>query len=319
MDENQPLTQLATTVASDTVQQWLVCDSDSGRRLDTFLIAHLPEITRREIIERLAAGHARINGRVSVKGSPVRLGDTVTFTSPLTLSPNPQLPIQTLWVDDAIVVVNKPIGIPSVALRHDETATVANFLLAHFPEMATASPRTLEAGVVHRLDTATSGVLVAARIPHAYTVLREQFAKQTVKKQYLALVHGQLQQTGSHRSVLIPSGIHGQRMREVTTGSGQEAHTFFTSVAHFARHTLVRVTIPTGVRHQIRVHLAALGHPIVGDAVYGTQMENERLCLHAEMLSFLHPQTGIRVQFTCPLPEDFQAVQDRVTNMSSVS
>jgi len=319
VDENQPLRQLTATSANHAVQQWVVSDAHSGRRLDVFLAAHLPDITRREIVEWVAAGHAQINGRVSAKGTLLHPGDTVTLQTRLTLPANPNLPIQILWADDAVVVINKPSGIPSVALRHDETDTVANFLLAHFPDIATTSPRPLEAGVVHRLDTATSGVLLAARTPQAYDRLREQFRNRTVEKQYLALVHGQLSQSGTRRSSLTPTGRRGQCMHEVPTGRGQEAHTVYVPVTQFADHTLVRVTIPTGVRHQIRVHLAALGHPIVGDVVYGNPKEHERLCLHAERLSLLHPQTRTHMQFTCPPPEDFQVVQTRVKNMRAIS
>lgn len=309
MDENQPLRQLATT-SVDRTQQWIVSRADSGRRLDAFLASQASDITRRELIALIAAGHARINGRVSVKGTLLLPGDTVALTSPFTLLPNPHIPIEVLWADDAIVVVNKPSGIPSVALRHNETNTVANFLLAHFPDIATASPRPLEAGVVHRLDTATSGVLLAARTTQAYNALRQQFTNRTVEKQYLALVHGQLQQAGERKSSLQPSGPRGQRMKETTTEAGQEAQTFYVPVTHFSHHTLLRVTIPTGVRHQIRVHLAALGHPIVGDSLYGKSLDTERLCLHADSLSFHHPKTGVQVHFSCPLPEDFQVVQN---------
>lgn len=319
MDENQSLRQLAATAANHILRQWIVSDAESGRRLDIFLAAHLPAITRREIVEWIAARYAQVNGRVSTKGAAVHSGDTVTLRSSLTLLPNPQLPIQILWADDAIVVVNKPSGIPSVALRHDETDTVANFLLAHFPEVTAISPRPLEAGIVHRLDTATSGLLLAVRTTQAYSALREQFTKRAVEKQYLALVHGLLQPSGERRSVLRPIGTRGQRMREVITGKGQEAHTFYAPATHFSQHTLLRVTIFTGVRHQIRVHLATLGHPIVGDDLYGKQREAGRLCLHAETLSFLHPRTGKRVYFTCPPPEDFQVVQNRIMNNERTS
>jgi 23S rRNA pseudouridine1911/1915/1917 synthase len=284
-----------------------------------FLVAHTPDITRREIVEWIAAGHARINGRVSAKGTTVRPGDTVSLTSPATFFANPHLPIQILWADATLVVVNKPSGIPSVALRHDDTATVANFLVAHFPDIATTGPRPLEAGIVHRLDTATSGVLVAARTCQAYNTLRAQFSERTVEKQYLALVHGQVQQAGERRSFLRPSGPRGQRMRETTARDGQEAQTIYTPVMRFLHHTLVRATIPTGVRHQIRVHLAALGYPIVGDSLYGEAPETGRLCLHAKDLTFFHPRTGARVHFSCPLPEDFQVVQQQIANAGSTS
>jgi len=316
VDENQPLGQLTVAQAP---QQWLVGAGDSGRRLDVFLSPRLSQFTRREIVESIAAGRARINGRVSAKGALVRAGDIVSLAVLDALRPNPHLPIRLLYVDEAIVVLDKPGGTPSVALRHDETDTVANFLLARFPEVATVGPRSLEAGVVHRLDTATSGVLLAARTPQAYRALRGQFGKRTVKKQYLALVHGQLRQAGSRRSLLTPTGGRGRRMRETTTGNGQEAQTFYAPVTRFSHHALVRVTIRTGVRHQIRVHLASLGHPIVGDVVYGHPEEGTRLCLHAEALSFSHPQTGACEHFTCPLPEDFQAVLQQVMGGTDVS
>jgi 23S rRNA pseudouridine1911/1915/1917 synthase len=108
-------------------------------------------------------------------------------------------------------------------------------------------------------------------------------------------------------------------MQETTTKDGQEAQTFYVPITRLPHHTLIRVTIPTGVRHQIRVHLAALGHPIVGDALYGRPIGDERLCLHAEVLSFVHPGTEACVQFVCPLPEDFQVVQKQVTNMRAIS
>ncbi|MBM4259703.1 MAG: RluA family pseudouridine synthase [Deltaproteobacteria bacterium] len=307
MDENQPLSQLATTPINQVVRQWHVSAPDNGRRLDTFLITHLPNITRRDITAWIAAGHARVNDRVRVKGSVLHAGDTVTLSFSLDLLPNPDLPIEIVWADDAIVVVNKPSGIATVALRHDEIATVANFLRAHFPDTTAASPRALEAGVVHRLDTATSGLLLVARTPEAYTALREQFSHHTVEKRYLAVVHGRIHRSGERRSLLQASGVRGQRMKE-TTESGQEAQTTYVPITHFAHHTLIQVTILTGVRHQIRVHLSALGHPIVGDALYGPSIDDGRLCLHAESLAFTHPETGARVQFTCPPSEDFQSV-----------
>ena len=311
MDENQTLAQLNRP----TPQQWLISSADSGRRLDAFLSTHLHHCTRREIIAWIASGNVRVNNRICPKGTLLQTGDIISLKIIDTLRPNPHLPVQLLHVDDAIVVLDKPSDIPSIALRHEETDTVANFLLAHFPEMAFVSPRPLEVGVVHRLDTATSGVLVAARTSVAYESLRRQFTSRTVKKRYLALVHGTVLQPGSRRSLLMPAGVRGQRMSETTTGNGQEAQTDYVPVAHLSHYTLVRAIIPTGARHQIRVHLAALGHPIVGDILYGSVHDRIRLCLHAEVVSFNHPQTQTRVEFTSPLPQDFQAVQHQLSDV----
>ncbi len=301
------------------MQQWTVSNADGRQRLDAFVAERLRTVPRREIVEWIAAGRVQVNGRPTLKGTQLRPGDVVTVTASVKLQPIPHLPIRILSSDNTIVVLDKPSGVPSIALRHDETGTGANFLLAHFPETATVSAKALEAGIVHRLDTATSGLLLAARTPTAYANLRTQFTTHTVIKKYLALVEGCIEKQGAHHSHLAPTGLHGQRMREVPVEHGQAACTDYVPIAQFPGHTLLQITIHTGVRHQIRAHLAALGHSIVGDALYGRQINRERLCLHAEMLSFLHPQTGVPVQFTCPSPEDFQAVQDQVMHRSTHS
>ncbi len=291
--------------------QWKVTASDTSPRLDAFLHACLPAVAKREIVEWIVAGRVRLNAKPGKKGDRLHGGDQVSVIAPVSLVANPQLAIPVLFTDEALLILDKPAGIPSIALRHDETDTVSNFLLAHFPETTTASPRPLEAGVVHRLDTSTSGLLVVARTPYAYTALREIFHRHTVDKQYCALVEGQVRHKGQRESWLTPEGKRGQRMREGALGEGQRASTIYTPIESFPRHTLLHITIPTGVRHQIRVHLAALGHPIVGDVRYGSMEHDARLCLHATALALTHPLTGKRVRVESPLPEDFQAVRKK--------
>ena len=173
-------------------QQWEVTESHPALRLDAFLHSRLPAVAKREIIEWIAAGRVHINARPGKKGDRLHSGDQVSLVALVSLAANPQLAIPVLFADEALLILDKPAGIPSIALRHDETDTVPNFLLAHFPETATASPRPLEAGVVHRLDTSTSGLLIVARTPFTYTALRKAFQSHTVEKQYLALVEGQV-------------------------------------------------------------------------------------------------------------------------------
>ena len=310
MDESQFLGQLGVPREFVPSQQWEVTTSDRAPRLDTFLQSRLPTVTKREIIGWITAGRVRINAKVGKKGDRLYPGDIVALLAVLTLPANPRLTIRIVFTDEGIVALDKPAGVPSVALRHDETDTVPNFLLANFPETATVSVRALEAGVVHRLDTATSGLLLVARTPYAYAALRRAFATHAVEKHYVALVKGQLRRAGQRTSALAPTGKRGQQMREVADGKGQRACTIYTPLEWFPQYTLVRVTIPTGVRHQIRVHLAALGHPIVGDALYGSTEGAARLCLHATTLAFPHPLTGERMQLESPLPEDFYQEKD---------
>jgi len=287
------------------IQQWVVTNDQSGLRLDTLLGAAFPFYSRREVLALISTGQVFLNGRPAKKGIRVRTGDTIVAPSALSLHPNPDLPIEVVHADDAIIVLDKPTGIPSLALRHDETNTVANFLGARFPQIFTAGVRHLEAGLVHRLDTATSGLLLVARTSAAHLSLRKQFRAHTVEKDYLALVEGKLQASGQFTVDLAPTGPRGKLMRAAVTGARRESRSSYTSLEIFPRHTLVKIRIITGVRHQIRAHLAMLGHPIVGDTNYGAGGGAARLYLHAQALAFTHPTANRQVRFTSPLPPDF--------------
>src|SRR5262245_52042823 len=257
----------------------------------------------------MAAKRVLLNGRPAAKGARVQAQDRISVFLPRVPVPHPIPAVTVEYSDDSIILINKPPGFHSVALRQTDTQTVANFLLARFPETAEAGVRPLEAGLVHRLDRETSGLLLAARTPSVYAALREQFRSRSVSKHYLAIVQGVLIGQGQITSPLEPTGPRGQRMRLSTTARGQKASTRYMAVECLPHHTVVRLTISTGVRHQIRVHLAALGYPIVGDKVYGeTDPLAEYLCLHAETLAFCHPTTGRWFSYTSPPPEDFAAV-----------
>lgn len=298
--------------------QWIVTLAEEGLRLDAFLSRHLAGFSRREKAELVAQTHVRINGEPSAKGAVVRSQDLVTVLLTPALTPNPDLSVSVLHTDPECIVIDKPSGIPSVALRHSETKTVANFLLAHFPETALVGSRQLEAGLLHRLDTDTSGVMVAARTPAALTHLQEQFRQRTVTKHYLAIVEGSLKTAGQVTLSLVPSGRHGRTMRPSHVDRGHDAVTQYVPIEHFWGHTLLHVSIRTGVRHQIRAHLAALDHPIIGDVLYGTEDKTSpRLGLHAATLAFDHPTTGKRMSFTSPMPENLLAVLEQLRDANN--
>lgn len=285
------------------------------RRLDDFLRESLPAVSRRALRATLAAGGVRVNGRRARKGDTVHNGDVVIVPASLTaageLTPQPDLPVPLLHVDADLIAVCKPAGMPSVAQRASDRGTLANFLAARFPETAALGDHPFECGAAHRLDTDTSGVLLAARTAAAYRNLRRAFQRAAVGREYQAVVRGAVTAPRTISLPLRPLGRRGARV--AVAGAGQAnarpASTDIAPLRSLGGATLLRVVIHTGVRHQIRVHLAAIGHPVLGDRVYGETAADStpRLLLHAERLRIAHPRSGERFSVEAPPPPDFVA------------
>jgi len=279
-------------------------------RLDKFLCEQIPGCSRRSAKELIAAGLVRIDGRRARKGQEVMPGSQVDVEEApeesQQLRPNPDLDVRILYEDAVVIAVDKPAGMPTHALRAGETETVANFLLARYPEVAGLGGA-LEPGLVHRLDNDTSGVLLAARTPAGHASLRQQFADHRVEKKYLALVRGDIEQAASIDAPIEHAGA--RRMRTAEPGSGRNAVTHYVPLRRLGSHTLLEVEMRTGVRHQIRVHLAAVGHPVAGDVLYDEEAEATigRHLLHATSVTFVHPESGEKVTVRSELPEDFLA------------
>jgi 23S rRNA pseudouridine1911/1915/1917 synthase len=292
-----------------------------GVRVDRFIGQHLAPLGRRRISAIIAAGAVRVNGRDPRKGERLHAGDVVeveitalAFGIPVG---QPDLDVAVLYDDAALIAVDKPAGMASVALRASDAGTVANFLLGYAPGTATVGRSALEGGLAHRLDTGTSGVLLAARTPAAWWELRAQFRARNVRKRYLAVVDGDLAGSGS---LCDPIAHHPRRAgamivcpipaRAAALGA-RPASTRFRPLARWGRATLLSVVIATGVRHQIRAHLAAAGHPVCGDSLYGGSAA-PRLMLHARALSVRHPTTGASLHIASPVPA---ALRDAVATL----
>lgn len=304
-------------------ETFVVSDGDE-ERLDRFLVRQLSGCSRRQARMAIGAGAVLVNGRRGRKGHTLRPGDVVRADlSILDGEPTsqPELQVPTLYVDEAVVAVDKPAGMPSIALRADDRDTLANYLLGHYPELRALGGSPFEAGLVHRLDTPTSGVLVAARTVAAWDDLRAQFRARRVEKLYLAVVAGRV----TARGIVATAIAHRpHRPREmavcVDPARAQVLHarpalTRYRPLRGFDSATLLAVRIPTGVRHQIRVHLASIGHPILGDPLYGdtaSARAADRLLLHAARLSVSHPTTRRRLIIRCPLPAGFQTAMHRL-------
>jgi len=288
-------------------------------RLDQFLVRSLPGCSRRTARQAIAAGAVRVNGHPRPKGQFLHSGDTVQVDLAAMddrLAAQPELALHVLYADEALIAVDKPAGMPSVARRAADRDTLANALLGHFPELRDGGGAAFEAGLVHRLDTATSGVLLAGRTASAWQALRAQFRARTVDKLYLAVVAGRLQGRGA---VAVPIAHHPDRPRQMClcpdahrarAWRARPAHTGYRPLRRGSGATLVAIRIRTGVRHQIRLHLASIGHPVLGDPLYGDAASASaapRLLLHAARLGFAHPTDGRRVVVRSALPVDFAA------------
>jgi 23S rRNA pseudouridine1911/1915/1917 synthase len=287
----------------------------AAERLDK-AVAKLFGVSRHRAMDWIAEGRVRIDGKRAPKGAPVAGGARISVERPPPDQPVPQpeLPIRIVHADACLVVADKPAGMPSHPLKPGEQGTAANALVGRFPELASVGPQLREGGLVHRLDTDTSGLLLAARTGAAYQMLRAQFTARTVEKGYLALVSGELHAGGEIALPLAHDPRDPRRMQAISDPEYAEAHGARPAVTRFlplerrGGFTLLEVEIPTGVMHQIRAHLAFIGHPLLGDALYGGPplAGLDRHFLHAARLAFAHPD-GSRVKYESPLPADLAA------------
>jgi 23S rRNA pseudouridine1911/1915/1917 synthase len=282
-----------------------------SERLDHWLRRALPGLSRRLVHALIADGSVRVDGRRARKGSMVHAGMSVTLPSALALEPNATLPLVVLYEDADLVAVDKPGGMPSHPLDPRERHTVANAVMARYPETAS-----LGGGLVHRLDTGTSGVLLAARSADVWTALRQAFQRRAVVKRYLALASGVVPEATEIDLALAHDPADRRRM--VPARPSQRSWPARSEIRRLATDgtvSLVAVTMRTGVMHQIRVHLAHLGHPVVGDLLYGgspAALAPGRHALHAAALEL--PSLGDRSALTLrsPLAPDLHSLAPRL-------
>lgn len=291
-----------------------VAADQQGKRLDVFVCEALG-LSRARVKRLFDEGAIRVGGRPGRKGQLVAAGQQVAVTlgeeSPAAL-PDASVRLELLHVDEALVFVDKPAGVPSHPLRPGETGTVANALVARIPECQAASEDPREGGLCHRLDVETSGVLVAARTRDAWRRVREAFDRRAVDKRYLALATGPIAEEGEIDLPLRHHPRHPDRVEPAPGGgdAAREALSSFRVLGRAGDYALVEVRILTGVLHQVRAHLAAIGAPLVGDALYGGRPEPglARFFLHARSLELDHPTTGARIRVESPLPEELARV-----------
>ena len=292
----------------------------AGVRLDAFLSAD-GALTRSQAARLIAEGRVRVNGKPAAKSARLSGGETVTVDVPqlreTALSPQ-DIPLDVVYEDDDVIVVNKPTGLVVHPAPGHPDGTLVNALLHHCGDSLSGIGGEKRPGIVHRIDRDTSGLIIAAKNDAAHLALSAQLKDHFLSRTYECLVTGNMKQdSGTVDAPIGRSSADRKKMAVVPTG--RRAVTHWEVVARYPGVTHLRCRLETGRTHQIRVHMAYIGHPILGDTVYGAKKPVPGLtgqCLHATGLRFIHPRTGEPVELHCPLPPEFTAMLQKLQNKS---
>jgi 23S rRNA pseudouridine1911/1915/1917 synthase len=317
----------------DTREVLTVADAEAGERLDRFLARRLPHFSRARLQALMRAGNVLRDGAaIGALGHRTKPGETyaVHVPPPEPAAPQAQaIPLAIVYEDAHLVVVDKPSGLTVHPGPGHASGTLVNALIAHCGDSLSGIGGVKRPGIVHRLDKDTSGVLVVARTAAALEGLARQFRERTLEKRYLALVHGTVRGQSGVVDRAIGRDPRARTRMSVAARRARAAVTRWTVRERFAGATLLDVAPTTGRTHQIRVHLAAIGHPIVGDAVYGGRRRGgrgetaailaamPRQALHAASLALVHPVTGVPLRLAARPPEDLSTILDRLRKAAS--
>jgi len=292
-------------------------EESKNQRLDAFLASSLDGLTRSQATRLIESGEVAVNGRAVSKSYKLAGGEdiAVTLPEPEPVEAVPQdIPLDVVYEDADVIVVNKPSGMVVHPAPGHPDGTLVNALLYHCAGTLSGVGGALRPGIVHRIDRDTSGLIIAAKNDAAHQYLSAQLADHTLARTYECIVAGALRE--DRGTVDAPIARHPtDRKRMAVVAGGREAVTHWEVIARYPGYTHVRCRLETGRTHQIRVHMAYIGHPILGDTVYGAKKEVPGLtgqCLHAVGLRFLHPRTHEVVELSCPLPDEFTRMLQKI-------
>ena len=292
-------------------------EESKNQRLDAFLASSLDGLTRSQATRLIESGEVAVNGRAVSKSYKLAGGEdiAVTLPEPEPVEAVPQdIPLDVVYEDADVIVVNKPSGMVVHPAPGHPDGTLVNALLYHCAGTLSGIGGALRPGIVHRIDRDTSGLIIAAKNDAAHQYLSAQLADHTLARTYECIVVGKLRE--DRGTVDAPIARHPtDRKRMAVVAGGREAVTHWEVIARYPGYTHVRCRLETGRTHQIRVHMAYIGHPILGDTVYGAKKEVPGLtgqCLHAVGLRFLHPRTHEVMELSCPLPEEFTRMLQKI-------
>lgn len=292
-------------------------EEDRGARLDAFLARAMEDLTRSAAAKAIEEGRVLVSGKVPSKSLKLIGNETIEFTpeEPAPIDAVPQdIPLDVVYEDDDVIVVNKPSGLVVHPAPGHPDGTLVNALLFHCGASLSGVGGALRPGIVHRIDRDTSGLIIAAKNDYAHQFLSAQLADHTLARTYECIVVGNLREDSGTVDAPIARDSRDRKRMAVVPG-GRRAVTHWTALARYPGYTHVQCRLETGRTHQIRVHMAYLGHPILGDTVYGAKKPVPGLtgqCLHAVGLQFIHPRTKELVSLSCPLPGEFTAALRKI-------
>lgn len=294
-----------------------ICPLKNPLRLDLFLHAIFPHVSRRDQVALFETRAIEVNGRSAKKSDRVKGGEEIALKEAAlrlyeahALSPSRHIPLRVLYEDQELFALDKPAGISTLPLRWTDTESLANGVIAKWPALAQVGDSPFDVGLLQRLDRETSGIVMGAKSKAAWHAFREASRKGLIEKGYLALVEGEMDsESGAIDLALESRSKHSPRVR-VREGEEGDSVTHFTCVGRAPGASLLEISIDLGFRHQIRAHLSAIGHPIVGDLLYGAKPVSgfNRHFLHAHRIRFSHPKTGECLSLESPLPRELREV-----------
>lgn len=294
----------------------------AGERVDQFLSRQLPQLSRSAAQKLLEEGAVTLKGLPVKKNYKTAEGDELVLSlpDPVEVDVVPQdIPLDVVYEDGDVIVINKPVGMVVHPAAGHPDGTLVNALLYHCGKSLSGINGELRPGIVHRIDRDTSGLIIAAKSDFAHLALAEQLQDHSLYREYEAVAVGGFKE--DEGTVRAPIARHPTDRKKMAVNflQGREAVTHYTVLERFSGCTHLQCRLETGRTHQIRVHMAHIGHPLLGDTVYGSKKPYPGLagqCLHARRLSFVHPRTGERMTVECPLPDWFEAVLDKLRRMS---
>lgn len=305
------------------LQRLTVSPEDAGVRIDKYLAEQLPDITRSYLQKLLKDGSVQMNGKPVKASTKTAVGAVIALTIPEPEEPEilpENIPLDILYEDSDVILINKPKNMVVHPAAGHYTGTLVNALMYHCRGDLSGINGVLRPGIVHRIDKDTTGVLIVCKNDRAHNALAEQLKEHSITRKYRAIVCGNLKE--DEGTVDAPLGRHPQDRKKmaIVRSGGKRAVTHYRVLERFGNDTYIECQLETGRTHQIRVHMASLGHPLLGDEIYGrakSPFKLEGQALHAMVLGFIHPTTGEYMEFEAPLPEYFEKLLEKLRKSGS--